>query len=126
VGQLSAADFGEGGEFLAFGLRDVEHVDTPEPVKPRLAVFLIGILGGGFFVSPALLADHGSQNEDAFFAAFDEAAKRVPRANSGDVGGLGLLACDEQDVAKALCDASKYVSRSEEEPCRARYSASCT
>ncbi len=42
-----AADFGEGGEFLTFGLRDVEHIDSPEPVKPGLAVFPIGILGGG-------------------------------------------------------------------------------
>jgi len=41
-------------------------------------------------------------NKDAFFTAFHEAAKRVPRANPGDVGGLGLLACDEQDVAKAV------------------------
>jgi hypothetical protein len=85
-----AADFGEGGEFLAFGLRDVEHVDTTEPVEPGLAVFLISILGGGFFISAALLADHGSQNEDAFFAAFHEAAKRVPSANPGTLVASGF------------------------------------
>jgi hypothetical protein len=75
-----------------------------------MAVFLIGILGGGVFFLAALLADHGSQNEDAFFAALDEAAKRVPSSNPGDVSGLGLLACDEQDVAKASCHRSDYVN----------------
>jgi len=37
-----AADFGEGGEFLAFGLRDIEYVDTPEPVKAWLLVVKLG------------------------------------------------------------------------------------
>ena len=38
-----AVDFGQGGEFLAFGLADVENVDGPEPVQRGLAVFCCGI-----------------------------------------------------------------------------------
>src|SRR5262249_44555961 len=97
-----AADLGEGGEFLAFSLRDIKNVDTPETVKAWLPVVLLGTLGVVILVMAALLADHGSQNEDAFFSWFHEAAKRVPSANPGDVGGIGLLPCDEQDVAKAV------------------------
>jgi hypothetical protein len=39
----------------------------------------------------ALAADHRSQNENAFLATPNEAAKRVPSAKSCNVGGIGLL-----------------------------------
>jgi len=37
-----------------------------------------------------------------FFSPFNEAAKRVPSTKSGNVGGVGLLAGDEHDIAKAV------------------------
>jgi hypothetical protein len=37
-----------------------------------------------------------------FSPPFNEAAKRVPCPKSGNVGGIGLLACDEHDVAEAV------------------------
>ena len=42
------------------------------------------------FVLGALLADHWGQHENAFFATLDEAAKRIPRAVSGNVAGVGF------------------------------------
>ena len=53
-----------------------------------------------FFV--ALVADHWGENENAFFATPDEAAKRVPSAKSGNVGGVWLLPRNQHDVAEAV------------------------
>jgi hypothetical protein len=68
----------------------VEHVHRAESEQRGHGA--LGIFGRlHVFVVAALLADHGSQNENAFFPAFDEAAKRVPRANSRNVGCVWLL-----------------------------------
>ena len=72
-----ALDFGERGQLFAFRLGDVEHVHRAESKQGGLGA--LGILGRlRTFVLGALLANHGSQNENAFSPAFDEAAKRVP------------------------------------------------
>ena len=47
-------------------------------------------------------SDHRGENENALFSPFNEAAKRVPSTKSGNVGSVGLLACDEHDVAEAV------------------------
>src|ERR1700683_4877187 len=98
-----AIDFGQGGEFLAFSLADIENIDGPEPVQCPLTLgcrIFTRLLGSCIFCGPS--ADHRSENEDAFFSPFNEAAKRVPCPKSGNVGSVGLLACDEHDVAEAV------------------------
>src|ERR1700733_924773 len=98
-----SVDFGQGGEFLAFGLADIENIDGPESVQGPLT------LGGcvvtrlvGRYILRASFSDHRGENENAFFSPFNEAAKRVPCPKSGNVGSIGLLTCDEHDVAKAV------------------------
>jgi hypothetical protein len=49
----------------------------------------------------SLFADHRGENQNAFFTPFNEAAKRIPCTKSGYVGGIGLLARDEHNVAEA-------------------------
>jgi hypothetical protein len=96
-----ALHFGERGQLLAFGLGDVEHVHRAESEQGGHGAF--GILARlGVVVLGALLADHGSQNENAFSPAFDEAAKRVPRANSGHVAGVGLLSGNQHEDGSGL------------------------
>src|SRR5580658_1838039 len=98
-----AIDFGQGWEFFAFGLADIENIDGPEsvqrPLTLRCCVFtwLFGLC-----ILRASSSDHRGENENAFFSPFNEAAKRVPCPKSGNVGGIGLLACDEHDVAEAV------------------------
>src|ERR1017187_7291122 len=98
-----AIDFGQGWEFLAFGLTDVKNVDGPESVQRPMTlgccVFTRLIRRYILRASPS---DHRGENENAFFSPFNEAAKRVPCPKSGNVGGIGLLACDEHDVAEAV------------------------
>src|ERR1700683_3251694 len=98
-----AIDFGQGGEFLAFRLADIENVDGPESVQRPLAlrccVFTRFV---GRYILRASLSDHRGENENAFFSPFNEAAKRVPCPKSGGVGGIGVLASDEHDVAEAV------------------------
>src|ERR1022692_2442906 len=60
-----------------------------------------GILFGILFFT-ALVADHWGENEDAFFATPDEAAKRVPSAESCNVCGIGFLPCNQHDVAETV------------------------
>ncbi len=56
----------------------------------------------GRYILRASSSDHRGENENAFFSPFNEAAKRVPCPKSGNVGGIGLLPCDEHDVAEAV------------------------
>src|SRR6202167_1243575 len=98
-----AIDFGQCGKVFAFGLTDIENVDGPESVQRPLT------LGGcvltwlvGRYVFRASSSDHRGENENALFSPFNEAAKRVPCPKSGNVGSIGLLACDRHDVAEAV------------------------
>src|SRR5208282_5252319 len=98
-----AIDFGQCWEFFAFGLTDVKNVDGPESVQRPLT--LCGCVCTrlvGRYILRASSSDHRGENENAFFSPFNEAAKRVPCPQSGNVGGIGLLTCDEHDVAKAV------------------------
>src|SRR5260370_39014178 len=91
-----AVDFGQCGEFFAFGLTDVENVNGPESVQRPLTlgccVFTRLV---GRYILRASSSDHRGENENAFFSPFNEAAKRVPCPKSGNVGSIGLLTCDE-------------------------------
>ena len=44
----------------------------------------------------------GSQNENASFPAFDEAAKRVPGTNPGNVAGVGFLSGNQHDITEGV------------------------
>src|SRR5260370_36054739 len=98
-----AVYFGQCGEFLAFGLTDIENVNGPEsvqsPLTLRCCVFTRLV---GRYILRASSSDHRGENENAFFSPFNEAAKRVPCPKSGNVGSIGLLASDEHDVAEAV------------------------
>src|SRR5580704_14308804 len=98
-----AIDFGQCWEFFAFGLVDIENIDGPEsverPLTLRGCVFTRLV---GRYILRASPSDHRVANENAFLSPFNEAAKRVPCPKSGNVGGIGLLTCDEHDVAKAV------------------------
>jgi hypothetical protein len=48
------------------------------------------------------LDEVNKRTQDAFFSPFNEAAKRVPSAKSGNVGGIGLLTCDEHYVPEVV------------------------
>jgi len=48
-------------------------------------------IGRDFVLARSTVADHRGENQDAFLPAFDEAAKRVPRADSRNVGGVRFL-----------------------------------
>src|SRR6267154_3852958 len=98
-----AIDFGQSRQFSAFSLADVKNVDGPEsvqrPLTLRDCVFTRLI---GRYILRASSSDHRGENENAFFSPFNEAAKRVPCPKSGNVGSIGLLTCDEHDVAEAV------------------------
>src|SRR5579859_6227830 len=98
-----AIDFGQRREFFAFGLADVENIDGPESVQ-RPMTFGCCIISRfvGCCILRASSSDHWGENEDSFFSPFNEAAKRVPCPKSGNVASIGLLACDEHDVAEAV------------------------
>src|SRR5580692_2508803 len=98
-----AIDFGQRGKVFAFGLTDIENVDGPEPVQRPLTLrccVLTRLVGR--YILHASSSDHRGENENAFFSPFNEAAKRVPCPKSGNVGSVGLLACDEHNVAEAV------------------------
>jgi hypothetical protein len=87
-----ALHFSKRRKFFAFGLRDVEHIHAPETVQGSESLLRVGILFRTLSVILlALVTDHRSKNENAFFATPDEAAKRSPSAVSGNVGGVWLL-----------------------------------
>src|SRR5580692_9778903 len=98
-----AIDFGQCREFFAFGLANVKNVDGPEsvqsPLTLRACVFTRLV---GRYILRASFSDHRGEDENSFFAPFNEAAKRVPCPKSGNVGSIGLLTCDEHDVAEAV------------------------
>src|SRR5438477_10481311 len=88
--------FGERWQFLAFGLADVEHVHRSKTDQSVLWLAFIGCIVGVNFGRDCVLArptipDHRGKNEDAFFSALNESAKRVPCTDSGYVGGVRLL-----------------------------------
>ena len=95
-----ALHFSERGQLLAFGLGDVEHVHRAESEQGGHGAF--GIFAQLRVVLGAPLADHGSQNENAFFPAFDEAAKRVPGANPGHIAGVGFLSGNQHHIAEGV------------------------
>src|SRR5208282_276800 len=98
-----AVDFGQRWEFLAFGLADVENIDGPESVQRQMTFGCCVITRFvGCCILRASSSDHRGENENPFFSPFNEAAKRVPCPKSGNVGSVGLLACDEHDVAEAV------------------------
>src|ERR1019366_10272531 len=79
-----AVDFGQRGKLFAFGLSNVEHIHAPETVQRALSLLGVGILFR-VLVFVAFVANHWGENENAFFATPDEAAKRSPSAVSGNV-----------------------------------------
>src|SRR5579872_1552523 len=98
-----AVYFGQRGEFFAFGLADIENVNGPESVKrPVTLGCCVFTRLVGRYIFRASSSDHRGENENAFFSPFNEAAKRVPCTKSGNVSSVGLLACDEHDVAEAV------------------------
>src|SRR5207245_11099267 len=98
-----AIDFGQSRKVFALGLGNIENVDGPEsvqrPLTLRCRVFARLV---GRYILRASSSDHRGENENAFFSPFNEAAKRVPCPKSGNVGCIGLLMCDEHDVAEAV------------------------
>src|SRR5580658_7857558 len=98
-----AIDFGQRWEFFAFGLVDIKDVDGPESVQ-RPVTFGCCVITRfvGCCILRASSSDHRGENENAFFSPFNEAAKRVPCPKSRNVGCIGLLTCDEHDVAEAV------------------------
>src|ERR1700722_13801104 len=81
----------------------IENIDGPESVQCPLTIcccVFTRLLGR--YILRASSSDHRGKNENAFFSPFNEAAKRVPCPKSGNVGSIGLLACDEHDVAEAV------------------------
>src|SRR5271166_1744267 len=106
-----AIDFGQCWEFFAFGLADIENIDGPESVQCSLTlcccVFARLV---GRYILRASSSDHRGENENAFFSPFNEAAKRVPCPKSGNVGSVGLLACNEHDVAEAVAVKLRHCS----------------
>src|SRR5205814_10264276 len=102
-----ALHFGQGWEFLAFSLADVEDVHGTEADELLLwfafvrSVVRINI-GRDFVLARPTVADHRSENQNAFLPAFDEAAKRVPRANPGNVSGIRLLPGDQHYIAERV------------------------
>src|SRR5580658_4314361 len=71
VSAYVAIDFGQCGKLFAFGLSNVEHIHTPEAVQGALSLLSIGILFC-VLIFIAFVADHRSENENAFFATPDE------------------------------------------------------
>src|ERR1700726_4906325 len=98
-----AIDFGQSRKVFAFGLGNVENIDGSESVQRSLTlsccVFTRLV---GRYILRASSSDHRGENENAFFSPFNEAAKRVPCPKSDNIGSIGLLACDEHDVAEAV------------------------
>jgi hypothetical protein len=98
---------------VSVGLRllldDIERIHGAKANELLLAFLLrIGTdIGCGFFLPQPAVADHRSQNENALLATFDEAAKRIPGANPGNVAGIRFLSSNQHDVAKAVGMESK-------------------
>src|ERR1700693_2001092 len=98
-----AIDFGQRGKVFAFGLTDVKHIHAPETVQRALRLIRVGILLRLLsLILFAFVSDHRSENENAFFATPDEAAKRSRSAVSCNVRGIGLLPRNQHDVAEAV------------------------
>src|SRR5208282_4814020 len=102
-----ALHFGQRGQFLAFGLADIKHVHGTEANElllwPALVRCIVSVnFGRDFVLARPAVADHRGKNQDAFFASFDEAAKRVPCTDTCDVSCLWFLPSDQHDVAKAV------------------------
>src|SRR5271170_4591945 len=96
-------DFGQCWEFFAFGLADIKNIDGPESVQRPLTLrgcVVARLLSRCIFRASS--ADHRGENKNAFFSPFNEAAKRVPCPESGNVSRIGFLTCDEHDVAEAV------------------------
>ncbi len=54
------------------------------------------------FVGLALIAHHGSENENTLLPTLDHAPERIPATHSSHVGRLGLLVSNQHDVAEAV------------------------
>jgi hypothetical protein len=64
-----------------------------------LSLLAIGVLFRALFFI-ALVPDHRGENENAFLATPDEAAKRSPSAESGNVSSVWFLPRNQHDVAE--------------------------
>src|SRR5437899_92265 len=103
VSAYVAIHFGQSGKIFALGLGNVENIDGSESVQRLLSLgCCIFTRLVGRYILRAAFSDHRGENENAFFSPFNEAAKRVPCPKSSNVGSIGLLACDEHDVAEAV------------------------
>jgi ParB family chromosome partitioning protein len=98
-----SVDFGQSGKFFALRLGNIENVNGPKSVQCPLAIrrCIFSRLVGRYILC-ASSSDHRGENENSFFSPFNEAAKRVPCPKSGNVNSIGLLTCDEHDVAEAV------------------------
>ena len=96
-----ALHFGQSRKVFPVRLADVEDIHGPESVQRGLSFLGIRVRFR-ILIFLALVADHRSENENTFFATPDEAAKRVPSAESCNVGGIGFLPRNQHDVAEAV------------------------
>ena len=99
-----AGDFIELGKFFAFGLADIENIDGPEsvqrPLTLRCCVFTR--LVGRYFLRASFLPTIGARMKMPFSPRLTKRPSEFHVAKSGNVGSIGLLACDEHDVAEAV------------------------
>src|ERR1700733_9786012 len=110
-----AIDFGQRGKVFAFGLTNVKHIHAAETVQRALSLLRVGSLLR--LILFAFVSHHRSENENAFFATPDEAAKRSPSAVSCNVRGIGLLPRNEHDVAEAVVAKFRHGSEILREDC---------
>src|ERR1700692_4951429 len=113
-----ALHFAQCRQFLAFGLANVEHVNGAEADELLLWFAFVGRIvgldvGRDFVLARPAVADHWRENENPFFPAFDEAAKRVPRANSGHIAVVGFLSGTQHHITEGETERRAERSRKE-------------
>jgi len=77
-------------ELRAFGLAEIEDVDHAETDQDVLRL-RHALVAGVCFFPIASVAEHRSENLDAFLALFHETAQFVPCADARNLRGIGLL-----------------------------------
>ena len=85
------------GERVAVGLGDVEDVDDLEAAEDA-GGFVACVVG----VAVCSAVGAGGEDGDALLAASDLSAEGLPGPVSGDVGGVGLLQEDQQQVVERV------------------------
>ena len=96
-----ALDGGELRKRLAVGLAHVKNVCGAKSKQARLGVF------GEVVVGP-LAPNHRRKNDNALLALADETAELQPRVESGDVGSVGTLTVNQQNVAPRITVKAGY------------------